>query len=744
MPFKSMLQRLVNPKLQLLAVALISFALGSVAATAQSLPAQTTTRLIVKLRDAGMRETQPAAAARLARFTADAAAAGIAITPHRAMALGAHVMRLERPLTVAAATAVAARLAQHPDVEFAQPDLRRHALRKTNDTYVGSQYYLDSVPGAINAFGAWDVTTGSPNVVVAVVDTGYRPHADLAGRIQQGYDFISDVKTANDGDGRDADATDPGDWLDANDQKDQEFSGCDIDDSTWHGTSVAGIIAANADNAQWLAGIDWAAKILPVRVLGKCGGDDSDIIDGVAWAAGLAVPGVPANPNPAQIINLSLGGPGDCLAAYHGVFSAALAHGVTRAIVAAAGNESTDVANSVPANCSEAIAVAATSSTGSLASYSNFGLGVALSAPGGDANDVLFAGIAVLHNQGKTIPDVDGWAKGAGTSFAAPMVAGAASLVLGLAPNLTAAQLRALLTSTAAPFPVNSDCTTARCGAGILDAHAAVVAAQGGAPAASYQGLWWNPGESGWGINFAHQGDTIFASWFTYDINGRGWWLVMTAPKTAPNTYTGTLYQTRGPAFDAVPFLPAQVMPTAVGTGTLTFADGNNATFAYTVNGTSQQKSITRQVFGPQPACVFGGQPNLALATNYQDLWWNAPAASESGWGVNFSHQGSIIFLTWFTYALDGSPMWLVATANQTATPAVYTGTLYQTSGARFDAFDPASVTNTPVGSATLTFGDGNSATFAYTVMVAPLPGPVSQAKTITREIFALPGTACQ
>jgi hypothetical protein len=217
----------------------------------------------------------------------------------------------------------------------------------------------------------------------------------------------------------------------------------------------------------------------------------------------------------------------------------------------------------------------------------------------------------------------------------------------------------------------------------------------------------------------------------------------MTAQKSAANTYTGTLYQTRGPAFNADPFNPNLVTPTAVGTGTLTFTDANNGTFAYVVNGISQTKNITREVFGALPTCTFGSQPNLALATNYQDLWWNAPAMSESGWGINLSHQGDTIFATWFTYDLDGSPLWLVVTAHKTGS-SVYSGDLYRTAGARFDAFNPASVVPTKVGTATFTFANGNSATFRYTVQVAGMPNPVTQTKTITREIFATPGTACQ
>jgi len=258
----------------------------------------------------------------------------------------------------------------------------------------------------------------------------------------------------------------------------------------------------------------------------------------------------------------------------------------------------------------------------------------------------------------------------------------------------------------------------------------------------NFQGLWCNApagSESGWGINFAHQGDVIFASWFTYDLTGKGWWLTMTAPKTATDTYSGPLIKATGPAFDAVPFNPSQVVGTSVGTGTLTFTDTNNGSFAYTVNGVSQTKTITRQVFGPLPTCRFGALSDLTVATNYQDLWWNSPPGSESGWGINLTHQGTTIFATWFTYDHDQTPMWLVATMLNTA-PATYMGTLYRTTGPAFNAvpFNPASVVGTSVGNATLTFADGNTANFSYTV------NGVSQTKPITREVFVPPGTVCQ
>ncbi len=258
----------------------------------------------------------------------------------------------------------------------------------------------------------------------------------------------------------------------------------------------------------------------------------------------------------------------------------------------------------------------------------------------------------------------------------------------------------------------------------------------------NYEGLWWKSpagSESGWGINFAHQGDTIFATWFTYDLNGKAWWLTMTATLTAAGTYTGTLFQETGPPFNSVPFSPSQVLGTAVGTGTLTFADADTGTFAYSVNFITQTKTITRQVFGQLPTCTFGILSDLSLAYNYQDLWWAAPAGSESGWGVNLTHQSDTIFATWFTYDLDRTPMWLSVTAPKTAA-GTYGGTLYRTRGPPFNAipFNPDNVVATEVGTATFTFTNGNAGKFNYTV------NGVTQTKAITREVFVTPGTVCQ
>ena len=260
----------------------------------------------------------------------------------------------------------------------------------------------------------------------------------------------------------------------------------------------------------------------------------------------------------------------------------------------------------------------------------------------------------------------------------------------------------------------------------------------------NYQGLWWNapPGsESGWGINFAHQGDVIFATWFTYDINGKAWWLTMTANKTAEGVYSGVLYATTGAPFSA--FVPPAAA-TQVGTGTLTFTSSTTGTFAYVVNGVTQTKTIVPQVFGPLPTCVWGAQADLTKATNFEDLWW-ATGGTESGWGVNLTQQGTTIFATWFTYDANRKPLWLSATLLQTG-PNAFSGQLNLTAGPAFSAvpFDPSKITLTAVGTASFTFTDGNNGTFSYSVDFGDGVNKATQSKAITRQVFRAPGTVCQ
>jgi hypothetical protein len=201
---------------------------------------------------------------------------------------------------------------------------------------------------------------------------------------------------------------------------------------------------------------------------------------------------------------------------------------------------------------------------------------------------------------------------------------------------------------------------------------------------------------------------------------------LVTASKTANGVYSGTFYRLAGPAFNTIPFpplgSPGGAMATAVGSGTLTFSDANNGSFAYTINSIAQTKPITRQIFGAVPICIYGAQPNFALAYNYQDLWWAIPPGSEAGWGINLTHQGDTIFATWFTYDQDRTPMWLVVTANNAA-PGTYSGNqVFRLTGPPFSAVpfpplgSPGGATPVNVGTATFTFTDGNTGTFMYTV----------------------------
>jgi serine protease len=436
--------------------------------------AERTPRLIVKLAPqaakAGVRLQE--------RVERASAGLGVHVVGTRAMATGAQVVALDRPLDLADAERLAADVAAQPGVLYAMPDRLAHALRVANDEFATGLGYLRNGPTSIHANAAWDVTRGSPRVTVAVVDTGIRPHADLAGRILPGYDFIFDPGTSNDGDGRDPDASDAGDYAT------ESTPDCPAHPSSWHGTAVSGVIAADTNNQLWTAGIDWYARILPVRVLGKCGGYLSDIADGIAWAAGVAVPGVPANPTPAQVINLCLGGTHGCDQAYQDAIDAALARGITRAIVVAAGNDGADSSGTAPANCAGVISVASTTSTGNLTRYSNFGPLITVSAPGGQYNPRAGTeGIVVLTNAGTLAPGADSFKVDGGTSLAAPMVSGTVSLMLSLAPDLGAAQVHDILVATAQPFVAGSTCSTAICGAGTVNADAAVRAAQALAPA---------------------------------------------------------------------------------------------------------------------------------------------------------------------------------------------------------------------------------------------------------------------
>lgn len=418
------------------------------------------------------------------------ALASVPLTVERKLTDGSHLLKLERALTVHEARALAAQLQQSGEVQAAEPDLllQPQAVAPNDPGYTtwpGQWHYLP--PGGVNRGGAdvpaaWERTLGSGNVTVAVIDTGYRPHADLQATLP-GYDFISSTTVSNDRTGRDADASDPGDYVAAG----ACGNGSAARNSSWHGTHVMGTIAALMNNGKYGTGIAPQVRLLPVRALGRCGGYTSDIVDSIRWAAGIAVTSAPRNLNPARVINLSLGSPGNCSAAFQSAINDANAKGAI--VVVATGNAG---ANAVyqPANCSAVIAVTAHAIDGDNADYANIGTQTTISAPGGGCGTQSMTcvpgytadgpSVYSLGNTGATVPQADNAALKSGTSMAAPHVAGTIALMLSVNPALTRAEVTSLLRSAARPFEAGSTCmlpeNSGLCGAGLLDAQAALAA----------------------------------------------------------------------------------------------------------------------------------------------------------------------------------------------------------------------------------------------------------------------------
>ncbi|MCK7597962.1 S8 family serine peptidase [Microbulbifer sp. CAU 1566] len=386
----------------------------------------------------------------------------------RRLATGAQLMKLEKRASKSELDAIIARLQQDPQVEYAEPDRLMQPMAVPNDANYNQQWHYFEATGGLNLPAAWDVTQGE-GVVVGVIDTGYRPHADLNANILPGYDMISDTTVAQDGNGRDSDASDPGDWSPAG----ACGSGQPARSSSWHGTHVAGTIAAVTNNGTGVAGVAYKAKVVPIRVLGRCGGYTSDIADGIIWGAGGNVSGVPANANPAQVLNLSLGGGGSCDTTTQNAINTARSLGTT--VVVAAGNSNANAGNYSPASCAGVISVASTNRAGSRAYYSNYGSVVDVAAPGGETS-TNSNGVLSTLNSGSQGPGSDNYAFYQGTSMAAPHVAGAAALLYAVDGNITPDQVESTLKNTARSFP--GSCS--QCGSGIVDTSAAVNAVNGG------------------------------------------------------------------------------------------------------------------------------------------------------------------------------------------------------------------------------------------------------------------------
>ena len=401
----------------------------------------------------------------------------------RTTAQKATVVTVSSKLTAEQAEKYMATLSSNPSVASVEPDLLRRSNARArgaatskvaqvakvaqasdqvvapNDTLYPQQWNLHGTKG-LAAPEAWKTAQGA-GVTVAVIDSGIVKHPDLDANVLPGYDFITEPSIARDGNGRDSDPTDQGNW--------EEAGVCDAyseaSESNWHGTHVAGSIAAIMNNKRGIVGVAPSTKILPVRALGMCGGYDSDIADAMVWAAGGTVEGVPANSNPAKIINLSLGGEGTCPATYSKAIAEVNKRGAI--LVVAAGNDGQDTSKVAPANCGGSIVVGATDQDGKRSDFSNYGKLVDVSAPG--------SGIMSTVDLGTTVSTGAGYTEYDGTSMAAPQVAGVIALMKSVDPSLTAERAKQILKQSSKPLT----CDVNACGSGIVNAASALAMVQG-------------------------------------------------------------------------------------------------------------------------------------------------------------------------------------------------------------------------------------------------------------------------
>ena len=469
------------PKRALLSLMLVAGVVSAVHAGMPTIAAAEarstqTDRLIVKYRDGTTASTAMTSSQASAVTHSEAvrgrlgAEMGLAMSVLRVNGLGAHVLKLNRHMPLADLVALAAKMkAEDPTIEYVEPDRKMYAMMTPNDTNYSSLWAMQGGAGGIRANVAWDTTSGA-GVVVAVLDTGIRPHADLAGQTVAGYDMIADTTISVDGSGRDSDPTDPGDWSTAG----QCGTGEPASSSSWHGTHVAGTIAAKGNNSLGVIGVAYGAKVQAVRVLGRCGGYTSDIADGMIWASGGTVAGLPVNATPAKVINMSLGGGGACDTTSQAAINSARSRNTT--VVVAAGNENQNASNSNPGNCAGVVTVAAVGPTGGRAYYSNYGAVVDVAGPGGDQSVSSSNGILSTLNAGTTTAGADSYAYYQGTSMATPHVAGVVALMYAVKPTATPDQIEAALKSSTRAFPA----TCSQCGTGIVDAPAAIAAIGGG------------------------------------------------------------------------------------------------------------------------------------------------------------------------------------------------------------------------------------------------------------------------
>lgn len=675
--------------------------------------------LIVKFAPSDSRSALAALNQEAVRFLSQRA--GVNLKPERSGALGTHVLSLPSALSGLDAHAIALRIAAAKEIAFAEPNLRMKASVVPNDPSFPKEWFLVEpektnqdirIAGAINAVGAWDITQGTSNVIVAVVDTGVLSHAELGGRLLPGYDFVSNINQANDGSGRDADASDPGDWIATNELTAYHESAPSV--SSFHGTHVAGIIGASGNNGIGIAGLAWNVRILPVRVLGKGGGTSSDIADGIVWAAGGYVPGVPANINPAKIINLSLGGNGRCLSVTQSAINFARSKGVT--VIVAAGNENEPSSGKQPANCQGVITVGSVGWTGAKASYSNYGSPITLAAPGGDRDGLILS----LGDNGRQSPvKDDALVYKAGTSMATPVVSGVAALMLSVNPNLSPDDIKSILTYTANAFPTASGLTTCGfqlCGAGIVNALAAVRASSSGIVGTTLsapQPGWWYQGESEGGRGYAIEirNSSLFMAGFTYDVNGRATWFVSTGSMTDTSHYSGNMItygggQTLGGAFKSAS------QTGNIGSIELAFTGAMQGVITWPNGSTT---NITRYNVPGADAGALTKQTSFRPETGW---WWN-PA--EGGRGFALEVQGDRLFVAGFMYDIQGLPTWYASLGKMT-NESTYIGSWSAFTNGQVigQGYKPPTVSNDNVGSITLSFSDARNA-----ILTLPTGEPV-------------------
>ncbi len=460
------------------------FNLSNAAFAARKEPVYHPNKILVKYKDKAVKKNLSIASKKISAFQSR----GIALSYERKVGGDFELYRLSYRAKKSQIDSILEEIKKDPDIEIAEPVYKARIAAVPNDTQYWAQWHYHSSgsePAGLNLPLAWDIVKGSPTINVAVIDTGILSHEDISlSRILSGYDMISDVDTANDGDGRDSDPSDPGDWCTAAEKIDpyspcydsycEDYPSdpyCQTDDSSWHGLHVTGTIGAATDNSLGVAGVDWNAKIIPVRVLGKGGGYTNDIADGIRWAAGLPVAGAATNSSPARVINMSLGGYGSCPAIIQSAIDSAVSAGAL--VVAAAGNSADWASSYFPANCSNVVTVGALRTDGDMASYSNYGPTVYISAAGGESTPGN--GVLSLGNNGVTNPGSDTYAEKNGTSMAAPHVSGLAALMLAFKPNLSISEMTYNISKSARNFPPSSFCYgTNKCGAGIADAYNAL------------------------------------------------------------------------------------------------------------------------------------------------------------------------------------------------------------------------------------------------------------------------------